>query len=78
MTPKESSSRSTRKAAAEKLAFKSQTVEERIDIGKARQLEARWAKNEKRIDASLKEMKKNLATLEAKSAARKKRIQPDK
>jgi hypothetical protein len=59
-----------------KARVQNQTVEERIESAR-RAAQARWAQNEKRIDASLKEMKKNLAKLEAKSAARKKRT-PDK
>jgi hypothetical protein len=57
-----------------KARAQNQTVEERIESAR-RAAQARWAKSEKRIDASLKEMKKNLAKLQA---ARKKPTQPNK
>jgi len=57
-----------------KVRLQNQTVEERIESAR-RAAHARCANNEKRIDASLKEMKKNLAKVEA---ARKKRAQPNK
>ncbi len=55
-----------------KARVQNQTLEQRIESAR-HAAQARWAQNEKRIDASLKEMKDGFAKLDAKQKARAKR-----
>lgn len=54
-----------------------QTLEQRIESAR-HAAQARWAQNEKRIDASLKEINEGLAKLEAKQKARTQRAKAKK